>query len=205
MIAILLAAGAGRRLGGCKALLELGGVTALERCLAALRDGGAGRLRVVLGHQAAEVAAAVDLSACEVLLNPAPERGQTSSLRAGLLGLDPLRLPGGGLLLHTVDAPLVRAAEVAALLAAWEDRAPQVAIVVPSVAGRRGHPVVFGAAAVAELQALPDDAPAHSVLRRDASRVLHLPCASPWLLRDLDTPADLEDARAELARRAAAG
>ncbi|RKY22156.1 MAG: nucleotidyltransferase family protein [Planctomycetota bacterium] len=198
MIAVLLAAGAGRRIGGCKALLELGGHTALARSMELLRAGGATGLRVVLGHQADEVQRRVDLSGCEVSVNPDPDRGQTSSLKLGL-GAGPL--PGGACLLHTVDHPLARAEDVAALLSAWGLRAPGIQIVAPSVVGRRGHPVVLGAAAVQELLALSDDQPAHLVIRRDPARIQHVLRAAPWLVRDIDDAEDLAAARAELARR----
>lgn len=202
MRALLLAAGAGRRLSGCKALLELGQSSALERCLAALHGGGAALVRVVLGHQARAVRERHDLSRCEVVINSAPDRGQTSSLLAGLHA--PPAIDGSRIdacLLHTVDHPLVRAEEVAALLAAWEQRAPGIEVVVPSVGGRRGHPVVFGGRALRELAGLGVDEPAHQVLRRDPGRVQHVLLQDPWLVRDLDDPDDLAAARGELARR----
>jgi molybdenum cofactor cytidylyltransferase len=214
VIAVLLAAGAGRRIGGCKALLDLGepgepgepggprdGRTALAHCLEVLRQGGATELRVVLGHQAQEVRAAVDLSGCRVVINQDPDRGQTSSLRAGL-ELGPLTT--GACLLHTVDHPLARAEDVAALLSAWERREPAIQIVVPSVGGRRGHPVLLGPAPVAELLALGDTDPAHRVVRADPARVQHVLRDETWLVRDIDTSDDLAEARAELARRSKA-
>jgi CTP:molybdopterin cytidylyltransferase MocA len=51
VVAVLLAAGEGRRLGGPKALLRAGGVTFLESCLLAL-DRPAWPRVVVTGHQA---------------------------------------------------------------------------------------------------------------------------------------------------------
>lgn len=198
-MALVLAAGAGRRLSGNKALLLLHGQRALQRCLGALREGGATELRVVLGHQADEVLDAVDLSDCQVVLNPHPDRGQTSSLQAGLAASPCVE---GPCLLHTVDQPLLQAHEVASLLAAWAGRPAEVEIVLPSVAGRRGHPVVLGALALAELRDLPEDAPAHRVIRRDPARILHVELDAPWLVRDIDTPDDLEHARRELQRRA---
>ena len=49
-LAILLAAGAGRRMGASKALLELGGEPAVRRCLRALAQGGCDEARVVLAE-----------------------------------------------------------------------------------------------------------------------------------------------------------
>lgn len=196
-LAIVLAAGAGRRMGGAKALLELGGETALQRCLRALREGGCDELRVVLGP-ASESARAALPGDVDVVSNPQPETGQTGSLKRALA-----RGAGRGdvFLLHTVDHPLAQAADVRALLDAAAHRAPGQRIVLPLVGGRRGHPALFDTALAAEFLALGDDEPAHRVPRRDPSRVLELPLANEWLVRDLDTPEDLAAARAVLAAR----
>ncbi len=194
-LAIVLAAGAGRRMGGGKALLDLGGQPALLRCLRALSDGGCDERCVVLGADAAEVRATLPAPAPDVVVNSHPERGQTGSLKAALA-----RGAGSGpcFLVHTVDHPLLRAADVRALLLAFAGRAPGRRIVLPVVGGRRGHPALFESALAAEFLALGDDEPAHLVARRDPARVLEVPCANEWLVRDLDTPEDLAAARAEL-------
>jgi CTP:molybdopterin cytidylyltransferase MocA len=198
-LAIVLAAGRGRRLGttpgirGGKALIDLGGRFALARCLDALSAGGADELRVVLGDDADDVAAALGPTSATLLVNEDRDRGQTSSLRVGLADG-----PGAGeaFLLHTVDHPLARAEDVAALLAAFATRPPGVSIVAPSVDGRRGHPTAFAADLADEFLALADDEPAHTVVRRDSGRVLHVEMDDPWLVRDIDTPEDLAAARA---------
>jgi CTP:molybdopterin cytidylyltransferase MocA len=79
--------------------------------------------------------------------------------------------------------------------------APPLRVVLPLVGGRRGHPAACRAELAAEFLALGDDEPAHLVMRRDPSRVLLLPRANEWLVRDLDTPADLAAAHAALAAR----
>jgi len=196
-LAIVLAAGRGRRLGADKALIDLEGRSALARCLDALAAGGADELRVVLGAEAhaGRVSAALGPTQAKLLVNEHPERGQTSSLRVGLAD-GPGR--GEAFLLHTVDHPLARAADVAALLAAFAARPAGVSIVVPSVGSRRGHPAVFAAGLAEEFLALGDDQPAHIVVRRDPARILHLKLDDPWLVRDIDTPEDLAAARAAL-------
>ena len=194
-LAILLAAGAGRRMGEAKALLDLGGRSALQRCLEALADGGCDERRVVLGPSGDEVLSELSGPRPDVVLNPHPERGQTSSLKLALA-----RGTGRGELfvLHTVDHPLVTAADVRALLDAAAQRPAGKRIVLPVVGGRRGHPALFEAGLAAEFLALGDDEPAHRVPRRDPARVLEVALANPWLVRDLDTPADLAAARAWL-------
>jgi CTP:molybdopterin cytidylyltransferase MocA len=194
-LAIVLAAGRGRRLGAGKALIDLGGRCALARCLDALSAGGADELRVVLGDDAEQVRAGLGPTPATLLVNAHPERGQTSSLRVGLADGPG---SGEGFLLHTVDHPLARAEDVAALLSAFEARPPGAAIVVPSVDGRRGHPAVFESGLAGEFLALGDDEPAHVVVRRDPARILHVEMEAPWLVRDIDTPEDLAAARAAL-------
>ena len=199
-LALVPAAGLGRRLGGPKALVELGGRTALERVLAALRGAGLDQLRVTLPAGLVERAGArVDLTGVTLVPVVDPDAaGMSGSIRAALAAGP---VPTAGFLLHPVDLPLVRAADVSALLDAVAHRAPGRRIVVPSVAGRRAHPAWFDAGLAAEFAALGPDEPAHRVVRRDPRRVEHLPLDAPWLVQDIDTPEDLARARAHLAER----
>jgi 2-C-methyl-D-erythritol 4-phosphate cytidylyltransferase len=52
---IILAAGASSRMGRCKPLLRLAGMTVLERNIALLRDAGADEVLVVIGNHAEEL------------------------------------------------------------------------------------------------------------------------------------------------------
>jgi CTP:molybdopterin cytidylyltransferase MocA len=104
-----------------------------------------------------------------------------------------------------VDHPLATAGDVAALLDAFARRPPGKLIVLPSVAGRRGHPALFAAELLPEFLALGDDEPAHGIARRDPARVLLVPRENAWLVRDIDTPEDLAAARAALEARGGTG
>lgn len=200
-LAVLLAAGRGARLGQPKVRARLGDHTFLERSVGALLDGGVDEIvAVVPGDVDPE-----DLrdtsslpASVRVLPNPRAERGQTSSVRLALAN-------GTGdhalFLLHTVDRPLVRPADVSTLVDAFAHRPDGIRIVVPSVEGRRGHPALFESTLAAEFTALTDDDPAHRVLRRDPGRVHHVVLTDPWLVRDIDTPEDLADAEAALRER----
>ncbi len=199
-LAILLAAGAGLRMGEPKALLVLDGRTAAALCAQALLDGGCDELVVVLSAASEPARSSLPATAL-VVHNPRPASGQTGSLKLGLCAGP----PGADFLLHTVDHPLAGADDVRALRDALAHSGPPTRIVLPLVGGRRGHPAACRAELAAEFLALGDDDPAHLVMRRDPARVLLLPRDNAWLARDLDTPADLADARAALAARRAAG
>ena len=85
--AVLLAAGAGTRLGHRpKALLELGGVPLVMRQLIALSGAGVDEVAVVLGHHAETIEAAVQQLPITIVRNPSPDDGQASSVRIGCAG-----------------------------------------------------------------------------------------------------------------------
>ncbi|HZC26159.1 MAG TPA: NTP transferase domain-containing protein, partial [Actinopolymorphaceae bacterium] len=84
---LLLAAGAGRRMGRPKALVEFDGQLLVERGIGLLRAGGCRPVHVVLGAAYDEIADVADLSGSTVLHNQAWASGMGSSLRAGLASL----------------------------------------------------------------------------------------------------------------------
>lgn len=183
--AVVLAAGAGRRLGGvAKALLAPDGVTFLARIVATATASGlaAADLHVVVGppHAAAVAALATALGA-RVIVNPDPERGMASSIAVGFAAL-----PAGiaAALLWPVDHPWVAAATVRALVAAGEG--------VPVYRERGGHPPLVGRrwfAALARAHAHVDGA--RGILRGQLARI---PVDDAGVVRDVDHPADLAEA-----------
>lgn len=195
--AIVLAAGRSSRMGRPKTLLDLGGEPALGRVLRVLREVPVTRIVVVLRPVDAELRRRVDLTGLTTAVNVDPDARQTASLRIGLKNV-PSDVEA--LLLCPVDVPLFEVDDVRMLLSAFRSRPPGVAIVVPSFERRRGHPVVVAKELAAEFAALRDDEPAHTVIRRDPERILHVETTNENLVRDLDTPEDLEAARRSISR-----
>jgi CTP:molybdopterin cytidylyltransferase MocA len=191
VVAVVLAAGAGKRMGGsAKASLRLpDGRTFLAAVSASARAAGCHRVLVVVGrpHQQETRAAAFAAGITEIVENPDPDRGMTSSLA---VAIDYLGSQGvDGALVWPVDHALVRASTVEAILGACRrDR-----IVVPSdPGGRGGHPTAFGASLWSELcdaVALPDGA--RAVVRADPGRVIRVAVSDPGAFLDVDTPEEL--------------
>ena len=180
---VVLAAGAGRRYGGPKALVWLDGRLLVDRAAQTLRDGGAAPVVVVLGAAAARVRDAARLDGCAVVENPHWETGMGSSLRAGLDALTGTAVVAVVVLL--VDMPGVTAAAVRRVA----DRATPDALVMAGYGPRRGHPVLLGRehwAAVA--QSASGDAGARRYLREHSAEVQEVPCEDVADDRDLDTP-----------------
>ncbi|RMH02733.1 MAG: hypothetical protein D6702_07980 [Planctomycetota bacterium] len=190
--AVVLAAGAGRRLGRPKAALHLRGRWMLPRIVAALRRGGAVEVVLVLSAAAREAIAGLGPTGADrEVLNPTPESGRTGSLLLGLAEL-PEELPG--LLVHPCDVPLLTAAAVAEVVRAWNrcpDRAQRLARPV-TPGGRGGHPLLVGAAGLPRLRSFPPDRPLRALLDEDRRRVLDVPLAGdPGPFLDVDTPEQL--------------
>lgn len=200
LAAIVLAAGASRRMGSDKALLEFGGEPAVGRVLRVLRAVPVQQIIVVQNLVRSAVRRAVSLEGLTSAINLNPDAGQTSSIRIGVQNLTPA---AALFLLCPVDVPLFEAEDVRALVAALAAD-PEKVIAVPCHGGRRGHPVLCRRALAHEFRALSDGAPAHEVIRREPARVAHVEVANPEVVQDLDTPEDYAAAVRRLAGRAPA-
>jgi CTP:molybdopterin cytidylyltransferase MocA len=182
---LILAAGASRRMGTPKALLELGGRTFLEHLVRAM-TGSCEPVVVVLGHDAARIrGAAPDATEVVFVVNPDPDRGQLSSLQCGLGALPP---SVDGVIYTPVDYPGIRPSTVAALAAAFRRREPGQWLVVPRHGGTRGHPVCASREAIAELLALPPSSQAREVVERRRAQTAYVDVDDPGILRDTDDP-----------------
>ena len=135
---LLLAAGAGRRAGGPKALRrDPDGTSWLLRSVAVLREGGCVGVTVVLGARADEARGLLDASTPVVEAADWAE-GMGASLRAGLLALDPVHDAG---LVHLVDLPDVSAEVVRRLR---EGATGPDVLARAAYDGLPGHPVLLG-------------------------------------------------------------
>jgi CTP:molybdopterin cytidylyltransferase MocA len=136
---LLLAAGAGTRMGRPKALVvDDDGTSWLARGVETLRAGGCDEVVVVLGAAADEARELVPDDVAVVVAADWAE-GMSASLRAGLDHLE--GTDADAALVSLVDLPDVSAAVVRRVLAAGADPA---ALVRTTYDGRPGHPVVLG-------------------------------------------------------------
>jgi molybdenum cofactor cytidylyltransferase len=186
--AVLLAAGAGSRLGGRpKSLLELGGVPLIRRQLIALSGAGVDELVVVIGHHAEMIEAAVREFPLTLARNPAPDDGQASSVR---VGLSALAGKIDAVIVALADQPLLNAQDITALIAAFKQRGA-AAMVVPRVAGEPGNPVIFEAGLRDEWLAGDVDAACRRWRSAHPQRVHWFDIDNSRYRVDIDTPEDL--------------
>lgn len=178
--AIVLAAGAGRRMRAVKPLVAISGKPMLAHVLDSVATAGLPALVVTGAH-----ADAVGVIAGSVQRVHAADHalGMAHSLHAGLHAAP---AAWTGALVVLADMPMVRADTYRMLADALASGAPAV---VPVHAGQRGNPVGFARGCFAALMALEGDRGARGIL--DTLGPAELPVNDPGVLRDFDRPEDL--------------
>ncbi|TCC05583.1 nucleotidyltransferase family protein [Kribbella soli] len=137
---LVLAAGAGRRMGTPKALIrDADGVTWVVRTARLLTEAGCSPVVVVVGASADQVRAALSDEPVEVVEASDWDEGMAASLRTGLRSINTL---SEAVVVVTVDVPGLTAAAVRRVA----DRAAEHALVRATYQGVPGHPVVIGRA-----------------------------------------------------------
>ncbi len=187
VIGLLLAAGAGRRMGGPKALMRHDdGTPWTVAARRVLLDGGCADTLVVLGAAADEAAD---------LLGDVPiaraddwDRGMGASLAVGLTALAGTSAEAA--LVHLVDLPDVGTEVVRRMLARFDGSASLARAVY---AGAPGHPVLVGRDHWSAIAAGTDAEGAREYLA--AHHALTVECGDLASGRDRDRPQDLDPRR----------
>lgn len=195
--AVLLAAGAGSRLGGRpKSLLELDGTPLIRRMITTLFDAGVESVVMVLGHYADAIENAVrDLPVTRVR-NPSPENGPASSLR---LGLQALAKDVGAVIVALADQPLITPADINDLIAAFKSRG-ETHMVVPRVNGEPGNPIIVDSALRDEWMAGDLCATGQRWRNANPTRLHWFDTNNDHYRVDIDTPEDLTRFRTRTGR-----
>jgi molybdenum cofactor cytidylyltransferase len=184
--AIVLAAGRSSRMGRAKATLPLGGGdTFLSRIVRTFLAAGVDDVVVVVGHDGETIAQSLTATGLRArfAVNPDYDRGQLSSLLAGLAVVD---RPGVAAVLVTlVDVPLVSTETVRAVLERY--RRTSAPIVRPSSGTRHGHPLLIDRSLFADLRASDSSAGAKPVVRAHASAAGDVEIADEGAFADIDT------------------
>jgi CTP:molybdopterin cytidylyltransferase MocA len=187
VVAVVLAAGAGRRIGSPKALLPIGGTTFLAHVARGLQRPGVAEVVAVIGHGARRVAASAGLPpGLALVVNPRPDDGMLGSVARGLEAAE--ARGADAVLLHPVDHPFASPATIDAVLAALAGGA---LVAVPTYGGRRGHPGGFARATWPALRAAPPARGARAVLADHPDWLVHVP-GDEGCVAGIDTREDYE-------------
>ena len=183
---LVLAAGAATRFGAPKQLADLEGVPMLEHALRAITASPVGRVVVVLGSGAEEIAATVDLHGAEPRVCSRWEEGQSASLACGLAELADCE----AVVVTLGDQPRVSPDAIRRVIAARNG----AAAVRATYGGSPGHPVLLERELFEPLRNVTGDKGARNLLM--SVQVLDIPCDDLGGGEDVDTPAELDALRA---------
>lgn len=158
--ALVLAAGASRRLGFPKQLVQVHGEPLLRRTARLAVESGCHPVTVVLGAHAAPCRDTLRGLPVGIFMNPAWEEGMASSLRAGLAALP---ADASAVLLLACDQPALDLPHLARLLHAHRQHPD--AVIASAYADTRGVPALFPSTHFQRLAQLQGDQGARGLLQ----------------------------------------
>jgi molybdenum cofactor cytidylyltransferase len=195
---LVLAAGRSTRMGGPNKLLaDAGGHPLVVHAVKAALASQATEVVVVLGHMVEEVRAAIERtvpagSRLRFVTNPDFAEGLSTSVRTGIAALG-----------KEIDAAVVQLGDMPGVNAALLDRLMAAfnpvegrSICVPTVAGKRGNPVLWDRRFFAEMNNLAGDSGAKHLIGEHADLVCEVEMAGEAAIIDIDTPEALAAWRA---------
>lgn len=192
---VILAAGESSRMGRDKALLpwppKTGNSqgdpvsTILSSAIQAFSE-FCDEVFVVAGKNEAALRAVAYAEGASVVRNPAPERGQFSSLQTGLQEV--LNRGRDSAMVMLVDRPPAGAATLGTLIDAFEARGHEVWAIIPEYAGKHGHPIVIGREMIEAFLRAPATSNARDIEHAHQNRIHYVVVNDPLVTMNVDTP-----------------
>jgi molybdenum cofactor cytidylyltransferase len=182
--AIILAAGRSSRMGRNKLLLALDGKPILDHVVDQALKAGFSEVIVVCGHQASKVREALGARAVKVVEAREHRLGMSASLKTGIRALSPKT---DAALVMLGDMPRVPAALLRRLVGAYNPLEGR-SIVIPTLEGKRGNPVLFDRRYFTEMLELEGDVGARHLIGAHDDQVAEMPVDDDGIFADIDTP-----------------
>lgn len=174
-------------MGTPKALLDCGGETFLDRIIGNFAS-CCGLVIVVLGHNPGQIRRGLARGAEAVFaVNPVPDLGMLSSLQTGLAAVPP---GCQFVFFHPCDMPLIQPGTLRLLLAALSSASSETRAAVPTLDGRRGHPVLLRSSWIPAFLSLPAGSTARALLESSPASTIEVPVQDTGVRRDFDTRDD---------------
>jgi len=197
LAAIVLAAGRSTRMGGPNKLVaEVNGRPLVRIAAQEALASQARPVIVVTGHQRERIEAAISDLDVVTVHNPDFADGLSTSLKAGIAAVS---ADADGAIVCLGDMPQVDAGLIDRLLSAF-DPENGAFVVVPTIDGKRGNPVVWSRRFFPELAAIDGDVGARHLIASYPEAVAEAPLSGTAALVDVDTPDALKAVKAEIER-----
>ncbi|HZQ12519.1 MAG TPA: molybdopterin-binding/glycosyltransferase family 2 protein [Pseudolabrys sp.] len=193
--AVVLAAGRSTRMGAINKLIaEIGGKPLVRIAAEQALASRASPVIVVTGHERERVEAALKGLAVRIVHNPDYADGLGTSLKAGIAAVP---AEADGAIICLGDMPQVSHALIDKLIAAFDPERGAL-VVVPSIQGRRGNPVVWSRRFFHDLMQIQGDIGARHLIGHYAEAVVEVPVTDEAALIDVDTPDALDALKADI-------
>lgn len=191
---VILAAGESSRMGRDKALLpwppQTAGVVSSGTFLSAaieLFSPYVDMVLVVVGKNENNLAPIIYARGASLVVNPDPERGQFSSLQAGLHEV--LNRGRDGAMITLVDRPPVEPQTIVTLKEAFENAIPESKwAVIPEYRGKHGHPILAARELIEAFLRAPATSSAREIEHEHLDKITYVPVEDPQLIANVDTP-----------------
>ena len=193
--AVVLAAGRSTRMGAInKMIAEIGGKPLVRIAVEQALASRAKPVIVVTGHEREQVEAALAGLPVRFVQNPDYADGLGTSLKAGIAAVPP---EADGAVVCLGDMPQVDAKLIDKLIATFDPERGAL-VVVPTIDGRRGNPVVWSRRFFRDLTAISGDIGARHLIGSYAEAVVEVPVAGTAAFTDVDTPESFSAVKAEI-------
>ena len=191
---LVLAAGRSTRMGGPNKLLEeINGRPLVRHVAEHVLASRAKPVIVVTGHQKERVERALAGLPVTFVHNPDFAEGLSTSLKTGIAAVPPA---ADGAIVCLGDMPQVSAALIDSLIAAFDPERGAL-VVIPTIEGKRGNPVLWSRRFFPDLAAVEGDVGARHLIGGYAEAVAEVPVDAA-ALTDVDTPEALIAVRAAM-------
>ena len=195
--AVVLAAGRSTRMGAVNKLIaEIGGKPLVRIAAEQALASRASPVIVVTGHERERVEAALKGLPVRIVHNADYAEGLGTSLKAGIAAVP---ADADGAIVCLGDMPQVSSVLIDKLIAAFDPERGAL-VVVPSIDGRRGNPVVWSRRFFHDLTQIQGDIGARHLIGAYAEAVVEVAVADDAALTDVDTPESLSAVKAEIER-----
>ncbi len=183
IVAVILAAGYSSRMGAFKPLLPLGETTVVQRCIDLFGKAGIDDIRVVIGHRAQDMRAA--LAHCNVpcIFNPDYDDGMFSSVITGIRNLP---ASTKAFFILPVDIPLIRPLTPELLMDAFHEH--PALIIHPCFQGERGHPPLIDMQCAPTIIGWRGPMGLKGALHPFEKQTIEVEVPDAFILQDMDRP-----------------
>jgi molybdenum cofactor cytidylyltransferase len=182
--AVILAAGASRRMGQPKMLLPWGATNVIAQVVGTVLASGVISPVIVTGRSFQEVRNS--LRGLPVRFTHNPEFESTEMLQSLQMGIPCLPGEAEACLVVLGDQPQIEGKVIAQVCQTFHAQA--TSLIIPSYQFKRGHPWLVQKNLWPELLAMPATATLRQFLNQHAAEIFYLNVESSSVLMDLDTP-----------------